>query len=158
MVIRESDIANLPVEKQEIARSMLEVLNNIVSGYTPDTIRSPQDVYQLSLDLVSEKQEHFVVFFLNSKNQVTRRKTIFVGSLNTTVVHPREVFRAAIEHASASIVCVHNHPSGDPTPSPEDIMLTQRLREAGKIIGIELLDHVIVGRTGWFSMKAKGHI
>jgi DNA repair protein RadC len=137
---------------------MLEVLNNIVSGYTPDTIRSPQDVYQLSLDLVSEKQEHFVVFFLNSKNQVTRRKTIFVGSLNTTVVHPREVFRAAIEHASASIVCVHNHPSGDPTPSPEDIMLTQRLREAGEIIGIELLDHVIVGRTGWFSMKAKGHI
>jgi DNA repair protein RadC len=68
------------------------------------------------------------------------------------------VFRAAIEHASASIVCVHNHPSGDPTPSPEDIMLTQRLREAGEIIGIELLDHVIVGRTGWFSMKAKDHI
>lgn len=158
MVIRESDIANLPVEKQEIAKGMLEVLNNIVSGYTPDSIRSPQDVYQLSLDLVSEKQEHFVVFFLNSKNQVTRRKTIFVGSLNATVVHPREVFRAAIEHASASIVCVHNHPSGDPTPSPEDIMLTQRLREAGEIIGIELLDHVIVGRTGWTSLKAKGHI
>jgi len=158
MVIRESDIANLPVEKQEIARGMLEVLANMVSGNTPDTIRSPQDVYQLSLDLVSKEQEHFVVYCLNSKHHVINRKTIFVGSLNSTVVHPREVFRAAIENSSASIICVHNHPSGDPTPSPEDISVTQRLCEAGEIIGIELIDHVIVGRTGWFSLKANGHI
>lgn len=158
MVICESDIANLPVEKQEIARGMLEVLANMVSGNTPDTIRSPQDVYQLSLDLVSKEQEHFVVYCLNSKHHVINRKTIFVGSLNSTVVHPREVFRAAIENSSASIICVHNHPSGDPTPSPEDISATQRLCEAGEIIGIELIDHVIVGRTGWFSLKANGHI
>jgi DNA repair protein RadC len=158
MVICESDIANLPVEKQEIARGMLEVLANMVSGNTPDTIRSPQDVYQLSLDLVSKEQEHFVVYCLNSKHHVINRKTIFVGSLNSTVVHPREVFRAAIENSSASIICVHNHPSGDPTPSPEDISVTQRLCEAGEIIGIELIDHVIVGRTGWFSLKANGHI
>jgi DNA repair protein RadC len=158
MVICESDIANLPVEKQEIARGMLEVLANMVSGNTPDTIRSPQDVYQLSLDLVSKEQEHFVVYCLNSKHHVINRKTISVGSLNSTVVHPREVFRAAIENSSASIICVHNHPSGDPTPSPEDISVTQRLCEAGEIIGIELIDHVIVGRTGWFSLKANGHI
>jgi len=158
MVICESDIANLPVEKQEIARGMLEVLANMVSGNTPDTIRSPQDVYQLSLDLVSKEQEHFVVYCLNSKHHVINRKTISVGSLNATVVHPREVFRAAIENSSASIICVHNHPSGDPTPSPEDISATQRLCEAGEIIGIELIDHVIVGRTGWFSLKANGHI
>jgi len=158
MVIRDSDIANLPVEKQQIARSILEVLANIVSGYTPDKISKPQDVYQLSLDLVSKEQEHFVVYCLNSKHHVINRKTIFVGSLNSTVVHPREVFRAAIENSSASIICVHNHPSGDPTPSPEDISVTQRLCEAGEIIGIELIDHVIVGRTGWFSLKANGHI
>jgi len=158
MVIRESDIANLPVEKQQIARSILEVLANIVSGYTPDKISKPQDVYQLSLDLVSKEQEHFVVYCLNSKHHVINRKTVFVGSLNSTVVHPREVFRAAIENSSASIICVHNHPSGDPTPSPEDISVTQRLCEAGEIIGIELIDHVIVGRTGWFSLKANGHI
>jgi len=157
-VIRDSDIANLPVEKQQIARSILEVLANIVSGYTPDKISKPQDVYQLSLDLVSKEQEHFVVYCLNSKHHVINRKTIFVGSLNSTVVHPREVFRAAIENSSASIICVHNHPSGDPTPSPEDISVTQRLCEAGEIIGIELIDHVIVGRTGWFSLKANGHI
>jgi DNA repair protein RadC len=137
---------------------MLEVLANMVSGNTPDTIRSPQDVYQLSLDLVSKEQEHFVVYCLNSKHHVINRKTISVGSLNATVVHPREVFRAAIENSSASIICVHNHPSGDPTPSPEDISVTQRLCEAGEIIGIELIDHVIVGRTGWFSLKANGHI
>jgi DNA repair protein radc len=134
------------------------VLTNIVNGYTPDTIRNPQDVYQLSLDLVSKKQEHFAVYFLNSKHQIINRKTISIGSLNSTVVHPREVFRAAIENSSASIICVHNHPSGDPTPSPEDIIMTQRLREVGEIIGIELLDHVIVGRTGWISLKMKGHI
>jgi DNA repair protein RadC len=87
------------------------------------------------------QKEHFVCLFLNTKNHVIGQETLSVGSLNASIVHPREVFRAAIKRSSASIICVHNHPSGDPTPSPEDIQLTHRLVEAGSIIGIEVLDH-----------------
>ncbi|MNR56218.1 hypothetical protein D3C85_1767520 [compost metagenome] len=79
-----------------------------------------------------------------------------MGSLNASIVHPREVFRAAIKRSSASIICVHNHPSGDPTPSPEDISLTGRLVEAGAIIGIEVLDHVIIGDQRFISLKEQG--
>lgn len=122
------------------------------------SIRSPEDVFALSLDLVGLANEHFVVFFLNTKNRVVSRKTLSIGSLNASVVHPREVFKAAIEKSAASIICVHNHPSGDPTPSPEDISLTRRLFETGEIVGIELLDHVIVGRDGWISLKHQGMI
>jgi DNA repair protein RadC len=79
-----------------------------------------------------------------------------MGSLNASIVHPREVFRAAIKRSSASIICVHNHPSGDPTPSPEDIQMTARLVEAGQIIGIEVLDHIILGDQNFISLKEKG--
>lgn len=79
-----------------------------------------------------------------------------MGSLNASIVHPREVFRAAIKCSSASIICAHNHPSGDPTPSPEDIALTRRLLEAGEIVGIDVLDHLIIGDDGFISMKEQG--
>ncbi|MNP75255.1 hypothetical protein D3C76_1722840 [compost metagenome] len=79
-----------------------------------------------------------------------------MGSLNATVVHPREVFRSAIQRSSASILCAHNHPSGDPTPSHEDIELTQRLMEAGEIIGIDVLDHLVIGDGTFLSMKERG--
>ena len=155
LIIRESDIAKLPVKSQELAKDMMNVLAQMIAGIAPDSIRSPRDIYQLSLDLVPAKQEHFAVYFLNSKNHVIERKTIFIGTLNASVAHPREVFRAAIEHASASIICVHNHPSGDPTPSPEDIDMTKRLYEAGEIVGIDVLDHVIVSKNGYISLKEK---
>ncbi|HZG87052.1 RadC family protein [Paenibacillus sp.] len=120
-------------------------------------IRSPQDVAALVReDLRYLQQEHFVVLFLNTKNRVVGRETLSVGSLNATIVHPREVYRAAIKRSAASIICVHNHPSGDPTPSPEDIQLTHRLSEAGHIIGIELLDHVIIGDRSYVSLKERG--
>lgn len=79
-----------------------------------------------------------------------------MGSLNASIVHPREVFRAAIKCSSASLVCAHNHPSGDPTPSPEDISLTTRLVEAGQIVGIEVLDHLIIGDGSFVSLKERG--
>jgi len=81
-----------------------------------------------------------------------------MGSLNASIVHPREVFRAAIKCSSASIICAHNHPSGDPTPSPEDISLTQRLLQAGEIVGIDVLDHLIIGDSSFVSLKEKGHM
>ncbi|UJF36425.1 DNA repair protein RadC [Paenibacillus hexagrammi] len=121
------------------------------------TIRSPKDVAELlSEELRYLQKEHFVCLFLNTKNHVLAQETLSMGSLNASIVHPREVFRAAIKRSSASIVCVHNHPSGDPTPSPEDVSLTQRLVEAGSIIGIEVLDHVIIGDQRFISLKEQG--
>lgn len=123
----------------------------------PYTIRSPQDVYNL---LESEMRyldkEHFVCVFLSTKNHVISTEVVSIGSLNSAIVHPREVFKAAIKFSSASIICTHNHPSGDPTPSPEDIELTNRLVEAGTIIGIEVLDHLIFGSSNFCSLKEKG--
>lgn len=86
------------------------------------------------------------------------RQTIFVGSLNASIVHPREVFKEAFRRSAASLICLHNHPSGDPSPSREDIEVTKRLCEAGKIIGIELLDHVIIGDRKYISLKEKGYL
>jgi DNA repair protein RadC len=121
------------------------------------TIRSPQDVSTyLMEDLRYLQKEHFVCLFLNTKNHVIGQETLSMGSLNASIVHPREVFRAAIKRSSASIICVHNHPSGDPTPSPEDIQMTARLVEAGQIIGIEVLDHIILGDQKFVSLKEKG--
>jgi DNA repair protein RadC len=121
------------------------------------TIRSPQDVSTyLMEDLRYLQKEHFVCLFLNTKNHVIGQETLSMGSLNASIVHPREVFRAAIKRSSASIICVHNHPSGDPTPSPEDIQMTARLVEAGQIIGIEVLDHIILGDQNFISLKEKG--
>ncbi len=123
------------------------------------TIRSPEDVaVLLKEELRYLQKEHFVCLFLNTKNHVMARETLSIGSLNASIVHPREIFRAAIKRSSASIVCVHNHPSGDPTPSPEDVQLTSRLVEAGSIIGIEVLDHVIIGDQRFVSLKEHGYM
>jgi len=104
------------------------------------------------------RQEHFVCLYLNSRNQVLHKQTIFIGSLNASIVHPREVFREALRRAAASIICLHNHPSGDPTPSREDIEVTKRLSQCGKMVGIDLLDHIIIGDKKYVSMKEKGYL
>ncbi|WP_186669549.1 DNA repair protein RadC [Sporosarcina sp. BP05] len=123
------------------------------------TIRSPEDAAAyLMTDMASLKQEHFVVLFLNVKNEVLHKQTIFIGSLNSSIVHPREIFREAVKRSAASIVVSHNHPSGNPSPSPEDIEVTKRLIEAGSIMGIEVLDHVIIGDHQFLSLKEKGYM
>jgi DNA repair protein RadC len=123
------------------------------------TIRSPYDAAQCVMEEMRYlEQEHFLCLFLNTKNKIIHKKCIFVGSLNVSVVHPREVFREAIRYSSAGIICVHNHPSGDVTPSREDLEVTQRLVEAGHLMGIELIDHLIIGDQSYFSMKEKGLI
>ncbi|WP_054956381.1 RadC family protein [Paenibacillus dakarensis] len=123
----------------------------------PVIIRSPGDAAELlSEQLRYLQKEHFVCLFLNTKNHVIAQETLSMGSLNASIVHPREVFRAAIKCSSASLVCAHNHPSGDPTPSPEDISLTSRLVEAGNIVGIEVLDHLIIGDGAFVSLKERG--
>lgn len=122
-------------------------------------IRSPEDGANYVMEeMRTLLQEHFVCLYLNTKNQVLHKQTIFIGSLNSSIVHPREVFKEAFRRSAASIICVHNHPSGDPTPSREDIDVTKRLQECGLIIGIELLDHLIIGDRKYISLKEKGYM
>lgn len=122
----------------------------------PFTIRSPKDAAQLFTFLEGNMQEEFWVAYLNIKNQVIRKEMIFKGSLNSSIVHPREVFKNAIKLSAASIVVCHNHPSGNPAPSPEDIAVTKRLMEVGSVVGIELLDHIIIGQQTHISLNEKG--
>src|SRR5699024_9242352 len=130
--------------------------------FQPDdhfTIKSPADGADFVMeDMRHLNQEHLVAMFLNTKNQIIHRETIFIGSLNASIVHPREIFREAVRRSAASVICAHNHPSGDPTPSKEDIHVTRRLVEAGKIMGIELLDHLIIGNNVFVSLKEKGYM
>ncbi|TFE01162.1 JAB domain-containing protein [Jeotgalibacillus salarius] len=123
------------------------------------TIRSPEDgATFLMNEMRFLTQEHFVALYLNTKNQIIHQQTIFIGSLNSSIVHPREVFKEAFKRSAASIICAHNHPSGDPTPSKEDIDVTRRLVECGKMIGIEVLDHLIIGEKKYVSLKEKGYM
>ncbi len=122
-------------------------------------ITQPKDAAELLMeDMRYLKQEHLKVIMLNTKNTVITVKSVSVGSLNSSIVHPREVFCEAIKKSSASIIISHNHPSGDPSPSSEDISLTQRIKESGKLLGIELLDHIIIGNGNYVSLKEKGII
>lgn len=128
-----------------------------ISSPPSHMIRTPEDVFKLvEPEMRYLKVEHFVILLLNSKNGVIAKELISIGSLNASIVHPREVFRPAIKRSSASIICVHNHPSGVPDPSPEDIAVTKRLSEAGTLLGIDVLDHIIVGHQKYISLKERG--
>lgn len=118
-------------------------------------IRGPEDVLPHVRDLTRARREHFVVLLLNARHELDRRETVSIGSLNASIVHPREVFLPAILHSAASLVLVHNHPSGDPEPSEEDLSITRRLLEVGELVGIGVLDHVIVASRGTVSFRAR---
>ena len=124
------------------------------------TIRSPKDGAEIASRFIGrDDREVFFVMCLNTKNSVVAVHRCHVGSLNSSLAHPREVFKSAILNNSSSIILAHQHPSGDVVPSPEDIHVTKRLVDAGKLLGIEVLDHLIVNSFGRFtSLKEKGHI
>jgi len=120
------------------------------------TVKSPEDVIVTARALVKgKKKEHFLVLCLDTRNHLIKTSTVSIGSLDCSIVHPREVFKEAISSCAASVIFIHNHPSGDPTPSEDDIKMTKRLIEAGEIIGIEVLDHIIICDSEHLSMKAK---
>lgn len=122
-------------------------------------ITSPNDVSDLLMMQMRElKFEVLKVILLNTKNTVISVVDASVGSLNSSIVHPREVFKDAIRRSAAAIIIVHNHPSGDPTPSGDDISTTKRINEAGRILGIDLLDHIIIGENKYISLKEEGFI
>lgn len=123
----------------------------------PKPVRGPDDVVAIiGRKLCAESREHFVVLLLNARHECMAVEVVSIGSLNATIVHPREVFRPAMLAAAASIVCVHNHPSGDPEPSEEDITITRRLAQVGELLGIGLLDHVVVALRGAVSLRERG--
>lgn len=119
-------------------------------------IFSAKDAWKLCGDISESKKEHFVVFYLDTQNYLIERQIISIGTLNSSLVHPREVFEPAIALNSASIIIAHNHPSGDLSPSDEDKKITKRLVEAGKITGIDVLDHIILDKKGYLSFQQKG--
>ena len=123
-------------------------------GFNTGYFNSPKDVFNRFVDRFAPlKKEVFWVVLLDTKNKIIGEKEIFVGSLNSSLIHPREIFNYAIRESANSIVLVHNHPSGDPSPSEEDNKITKILKEIGDILGIKVLDHVIVGRDKWYSFK-----
>jgi len=140
-------------------KAVIEIGKRIISFRNDNKvcIHTPSDVSRYIMEEMRYlKQEHFRIIMLNTKNQVLKQVEVTVGTLNSSLVHPRDVFSEPIRHKCASIILIHNHPSGDPTPSREDIDLTYRLVEAGKILGIEVLDHIIIGDGEYISLKEKG--
>lgn len=117
-------------------------------------IRKPSDVYNYMKDaLTNLKQEHFFVLCMDTKNQVVSDKVLAIGTLNAALVHPREIFKEAIKNSANSFILVHNHPSGDPEPSEEDVKITEEIMNASRLIGITMLDHVIIGDEKYWSYK-----
>jgi DNA repair protein RadC len=142
-------------------RAVFELGKRYTTEYKVKTvIRSPGDVANL---LMSEMQwqdrEVFKAIYLNTKNMVLNINTVFIGTLASCTVHPREVYKGAITRSAAGIIICHNHPSGDPNPSQDDLLLTNRLKEAGEVLGIQLIDHIIIGSyNNYLSFKERGHI
>jgi len=117
---------------------------------------APQQVYETFRFLMQETKEMFLTLHLDGKNRIIALDMVSVGSLNQSIVHPREVFKSACLSNAAAIILVHNHPTGDPSPSSEDITITRRLKEAGELLGIRVLDHVIIGSEGKCSFTERG--
>ena len=141
--------------------SCFELGRRLASFKNPrsNSINNVGDVVKLfSPDMSSLKKEHFKGIFLDSRKRIIKDETIFIGSLNASIIHPREIFQAAFEEGAAAIILLHNHPSGDPKPSDDDIEITKQLVKAGEILGIEVFDHIIIGHNRYFSFKEKDHL
>ena len=127
--------------------------------YQTRQILSPNDAYEMIKEQLEGLDcEQFIIACLNTKNEPTNITVVSVGTLNKAIIHPREVFKTAILSNAASIMAFHNHPSGETTPSQQDIQLTKRLYEAGELLGIKLLDHLIIGDGSFTSLKEKGYL
>ncbi len=155
-----SEVKGIGIAKAAKIRASCEIANRLNSGMElteKPKIKNPDDIADLVRGrLQGKKKEHFLALLLDTRNQVFKFSEISVGSLDTNIVHPREVFKEAIAASASSMIFAHNHPSGDCTPSTDDIELTKRLFEAGKIIGIDVLDHIILGDRKHLSLKKEG--
>jgi DNA repair protein RadC len=152
-------ISGIGNDKAATLAAAFELSRRILSQtkwYSNKKITSPQDIADFFIPILrDEVKEKFIVVCLNSANKVIKHETISVGSLNSSVVHPREIFKVAIDNNSASIILIHNHPSGNPEPSNEDIRITKKLSESGKILDIPVFDHVIIAGETYTSFVEK---
>lgn len=155
------EVGNKETENTHAKRVNIVSIKMVREGsilYNKRKITSPLDAVNLGKQFLEDAdREALIACCLDTKNQPISLNVISIGSLNSSIVHPREVFKVAILSNAASIIIFHNHPSGDPTPSKEDIHVTNRLKESGNLIGIDLIDHIIIGSEGSYcSLKEKG--
>ena len=137
--------------------AVLELVKRLKADSEESIVRAG-DIYKLSFNIAKKRQEHFMLITLNGASCVIKKRIIFVGTINQSLVHPREIFHHAIKDRAASIVLVHNHPSGDTNPSKDDIESTLKIKKIGELIGIEVLEHLIVSPNGYFSFYKSGLI
>ena len=153
-------VRGIGLAKAAQIRAVFELVSRIEDYHDSEkreVVKTPEDVVaQVRSRLKSKKKEYFLALLLDTRNQLIRVAEVSVGSLDSSIVHPREVFKEAISASAASVIFAHNHPSGDPEASEDDISLTKRLAEAGEIMGIDVLDHVIIGDRKYLSLKREG--
>jgi len=155
-----SQIKGIGIAKASQIKAAFEMANRL-EGYADvgdkPVVKTPDDVMGLVKGrLRGKKKEYFLALLLDTRGQLIKVSEISVGSLDTSIVHPREAFKEAISASAASVIFVHNHPSGDPEASEDDIKLTRRLAEVGEVVGIDVLDHIIIGDKKYLSLKGKG--
>jgi DNA repair protein RadC len=154
MIVAE-DKGNTPAKRVNIVS--IKMVREATMLYHIRNIGSPKDAVELGRKFLEDSdREKLAVCCLDTKNHPLSLNLVSIGSLNSSIVHPREIFKVAILSNAASIIIFHNHPSGDPAPSNEDINVTNRIKEAGRIIGINLVDHIIIGDKNYCSLKEKG--
>lgn len=154
-----SEVKGLGMAKAAQIQAMVELGKRLAAATSGarQAIRSPQDAADMLMpELRDCDQEHFKAIFLNTRSEVIRIKTVTLGSLNASIITPIELFKRAISYNSCAVIVAHNHPSGDPTPSQDDINVTKRLVQAGQYVGVEVLDHLIIGDGRWVSLKERG--
>ncbi len=153
------EMKGIGIAKAVQVKAALELGRRMASTLRPEgiSLSSPQDVSAFLMEEMRYyRKEYFKIVLMNTKNQILSVENISVGSLNSSIVHPREIFNMPVKKSAASIILVHNHPSGDPNPSREDLDVTRRLVDAGNIIGIKVLDHIIIGEGKYVSLKEMG--
>jgi len=155
-----AEVKGIGLAKAAQIKAAFELANRLEGYPEPGkklSVKTPDEVMSLVRGrLRGKKKEHFLVLLLDTRGQLIKTSEVSVGSLDSSIVHPREVFKEAMSASAASVIFVHNHPSGDPEPSEDDVKLTERLVQAGEIMGIDVLDHIIIGDKNYLSLKSKG--
>jgi DNA repair protein RadC len=158
------ELSLIPGIKEAKATTLIAAIElgkrlSLIKHEHKQSLMSPFDIYQLMhRDLSHLEQEHFICLYLNTKSELIKKETIFVGTINQTLIHPREIFRTAIKISASNVIFVHNHPSGDASPSQADLISTKQLIDASKAVGIFMVDHIIIGKNEFFSiMENKKH-
>jgi|Deesub1362A_J573_1020465.scaffolds.fasta_scaffold00122_17 DNA repair protein RadC len=157
-VVKIQKIFDLPFVASCQITAFFELAKRLFSDKGEIYLRNPKEVFEYAKEMSRSKKEIFKGLYLDVKNRLIYEEIISVGTINASLVHPREVFYPAIKHHAVSIILVHNHPSGDPAPSEDDIKITKSLLRASKIIEIEILDHLIIGNEKYFSLRERGII